>query len=427
MNEEFYREANFRETPIGRIPKEWKAVKLRNTVEGDSDIVAGPFGSNLKVCDYRPEGVPIIRLQNIERNQFIDKDIKHISPEKAEELCYHSYKSGDIVLAKLGDPIGKTCTVPLSMKAGVVVADVVRIRPSPKKAITLFVEYVLNSSICFNQLRRETIGSTRPRVNISQVRNLKIPLPQLDEQQKIASVLSTIDEVIQKTDEIIVKTQEFKKGLMQRLLTKGIGHTRFKKTEIGEIPEKWEVVRLGERKIAKIIMGQSPPSSTYNEDSLGLPFLQGKMEFGAIYPNPRMYCSKPIKIASKDDVLISVRAPVGEVNISPLRCCIGRGLAAIRASPTELDSKFAFYYLKHVTRRLLILGCGSTFKAIRKGDLNGFLIPLPRLLEQQEIAKILWSVDEKIERERQTKENLEKTKRWFMQNLLTGKIRIKVD
>ena len=209
----------FKDTEIGRIPKEWEVVKLRSIVEGDSDIVAGPFGSNLKVCDYKPDGVPIIRLQNIERNQFIDKDIKYISPEKAEELKYHSYQPGDIVLAKLGDPIGKTCIVPSFMKAGVVVADVVRIRPSPKKAITLFVVYVLNSSVCFDQLRRETIGSTRPRVNISQVRNLKIPLSPLDEQQKIAEILSTADKKLELERNEKTRLEKIKQGLMDLLLT----------------------------------------------------------------------------------------------------------------------------------------------------------------------------------------------------------------
>ena len=92
------------------LPKGWKTAKLRDVVNDDNDIIiAGPFGSNLKVSDYRNEGVPIIRLQNVERNNFIEKNIKYISLEKANELLYHSFQPGDLVLAKLGDPIGKTC------------------------------------------------------------------------------------------------------------------------------------------------------------------------------------------------------------------------------------------------------------------------------------------------------------------------------
>lgn len=201
------------------IPKEWDVVSLRNVVDNESDIVAGPFGSNLKVSDYKPEGVPIIRLQNIERNKFINKNIKYVSPEKAEELSYHSYQPGDVVLAKLGDPIGKTCIVPPFIGKGIVVADVVRIRVSPKKAVHSFIEYMLNSSICFTQLRKETIGSTRPRVNISQVRNLKLPLPPRPEQRKIAEILSIADKKLELERKRKEKLERIKRGLMNDLLT----------------------------------------------------------------------------------------------------------------------------------------------------------------------------------------------------------------
>jgi len=202
---------------------------------------------------------------------------------------------------------------------------------------------------------------------------------------------------------------------------------RFKKTEIGEIPEEWEVVRLGEERFAKIIMGQSPPSSAYNEKGIGLPFLQGKMDFGDLHPNPRIYCSKPIKIAKKNDILLSVRAPVGEVNIPISECCIGRGLSALRPNPIKVDFRFIFYYLKQAAYKWLAIGSGSTFKAIRKKDLETFLLPLPEILEQQKIASMLSCVDEEIENEKQTKDYLEKAKKWFMDNLLTGRVRVRMN
>ncbi len=211
----------FKSTEIGRIPADWDVVKLKDITENENDIVAGPFGSNLKVSDYREYGVPVIRLQNVDRNKFIEKDIVYISIEKSEELKYHSYMPGDILLAKLGIPIGKTCTVPLSMKPGIVVADVVRIRPSSKRAISPFIEYVLNSYMCSHQLKRETIGSTRPRVNISQVRNLLIPLPDKREQQKIAEILLTTDNMIKSNESRRLKLENIRKGVTHELFTKG--------------------------------------------------------------------------------------------------------------------------------------------------------------------------------------------------------------
>jgi type I restriction enzyme S subunit len=196
-------------------------------------------------------------------------------------------------------------------------------------------------------------------------------------------------------------------------------------TEIGEIPEEWKTSSLAE--VCYVIMGQSPPSETYNRDRVGLPFLQGRMDFGDIYPSPSVYCSKPIKIADEGDILVSVRAPVGDVNIATSKCCIGRGLAAIRSDKNQLDSKFIFYQLKHFSTKLAGLGSGSTFKAIRRRDLERLPTVHPPLPEQKKIASILSTMDEQIEKERAKKGQLEQLKKGLMQVLLTGKVRVKVN
>ena len=208
----------FKMTEIGEIPEEWEVKNLIDLVDNNKDIVGGPFGSNLKVSDYKTEGVPIIRLQNVERNMFIDKDIKYISFQKADELKYHSFKTGDILLAKLGDPIGKSCIVPEKMASGIVVADVVRIRISPKKAVKEFVLHLLNSSLCIEQLRNQVIGSTRPRVNITEVRELKIICPKHKEQQKIAEILLTVDKKLEHLKGRRDHLEKLKKVLMNDLL-----------------------------------------------------------------------------------------------------------------------------------------------------------------------------------------------------------------
>ncbi len=144
--------------------------------------------------------------------------------------------------------------------------------------------------------------------------------------------------------------------------------------------------------VAHIIMGQSPPSSVYNSVGKGLPFYQGKTDFGELFPKPRMYCTAPIKIAEANDILISVRAPVGPTNISPARSCIGRGLAAIRPK-SNLDQKYLLYFLRFYEPQLAQLGQGSTFEAVGKKELEDIEIPLPPLAEQQRIAGILARAD----------------------------------
>lgn len=172
----------------------------------------------------------------------------------------------------------------------------------------------------------------------------------------------------------------------------------FRKTEIGLIPDEWEVARLEHEDAAETIMGQSPPSSTYNTDGVGLPFFQGKAEFGEVYPTATRWCSNPIKRAREGDILVSVRAPVGDVNMASSECCIGRGLAAIRPKG-ELDRFYLFNYLKLSKQRLAGEGTGTTFKEITKSKLGDYKIPLPPLSEQRKIAKVLSTIQRAIEQQ----------------------------
>jgi len=193
----------------------------------------------------------------------------------------------------------------------------------------------------------------------------------------------------------------------------------YKDTEIGRIPKEWEIVKLGDDKIVNLIMGQSPSSSTYNVSGIGLPFLQGNADFGEIYPNPKVFCSEPIKIAEKNDILLSVRAPVGDVNINPFKSCIGRGLSAIKPNYKNVNHMFLFYCLKFLNKLFKYLSSGSTFKAIRKSDIENFKLPLPPLPEQKKIAEILSTVDNAIEKVDEAISKTERLKKGLMQELLT--------
>lgn len=146
----------------------------------------------------------------------------------------------------------------------------------------------------------------------------------------------------------------------------------------------WETKEL--KDVVDVIMGQSPPSKTYNRDREGLPFFQGKKDFGALYPKASNWCAEPIKIAEKGDVLLSVRAPVGPVNMAKEKCCIGRGLAALRPQRI-IDRDYFYYYMKFFEMKLMTAGRGSTFNAIKKDDIKKIEISYPESqLEQRELA-----------------------------------------
>ena len=177
----------------------------------------------------------------------------------------------------------------------------------------------------------------------------------------------------------------------------------------------WSRVCLG--KVATINMGQSPPSSTVNEDGNGLPFIQGNAEFGPRNPLPVKFCSKPQKQARPGDILLSVRAPVGALNLANKTLCIGRGLSAI--TPTKVDAEFLWHALHREVSDLARVSQGSTFNAVNKADLFRLEIPLPLLPGQRKIAAILSSVDGAIEETQAVIDQVQVVKRGLMQQLLT--------
>jgi len=154
-----------------------------------------------------------------------------------------------------------------------------------------------------------------------------------------------------------------------------------------QLPDGWVEVEL--KSVVELVMGQSPESSTYNDHGEGLPFFQGKAEFGELYPTVRKWCSEPGKVAQANDVLLSVRAPVGALNMADQTCCIGRGLAAIRLQ--KGDNKFLYYALqtREAQQFMSESATGSTFVAISKSVVEEIKIPLPPLAEQARIVTVL--------------------------------------
>ena len=171
-----------------------------------------------------------------------------------------------------------------------------------------------------------------------------------------------------------------------------------------ELPKDWKWVKLGEA--CNIIMGQSPPSTSYNTYGLGLPFFQGKAEFTDLYPIVEKWCNAPNKIAEPNDILLSVRAPVGTTNIANQKCCIGRGLAAIRFD----NYKYAFYFLRSAKQELESKGTGTTFTAISGETIRGTLFPLPPKSTQQaivsKIEELFSELDKGIENLRTAQQQL---------------------
>lgn len=178
--------------------------------------------------------------------------------------------------------------------------------------------------------------------------------------------------------------------------------------------DKWQQKTLGE--VSTIIMGQSPPSSTYNEIGEGLPFFQGKTEFTDKHPVAVKWCSKPNKIAESNDILITVRAPVGAINIANQKCCIGRGIAAIRS---EQSNEFILAFLQSVEKELSLKGTGTIFGGISGKVLIELPIPLPPLEEQKQIAALFQSIETAMEQVDGQEKNLKALQKTLVNGLMS--------
>ena len=173
-----------------------------------------------------------------------------------------------------------------------------------------------------------------------------------------------------------------------------------------------------------VIAGQSPESKYYNTEGIGIPFFQGKADFGELYPTIRVYCSQPTKIAEKDDILLSVRAPVGATNLSPGKVCIGRGLTAIRPS-ADLDLKYLLYFFRYYEVQLQEKGTGTTFKAITQDVVKNIEIPIPDIDEQKRIVskvdELFSELDNGVETLKKTKQQLAVYRQAVLKEAFEGK------
>ena len=212
----------------GALPEGWAEKPLSELcAPGKDSIVDGPFGSNLKRSDFLDSGVPVLKLQNIKPNMIIQKNMDFVSPAKFETLMRHSFRLGDVVMTKLGNPLGVSAVV-TDIEHGVIVADLVRVRPA--NIDTKFLCYQLNSPLVSKFINENQKGTTRPRINLSIVRNLKLNVPRLAEQQKIVEILeeqlSRLDASLALADVIEKKTSGLRRSLLHAAFT-------------GELTKQW--------------------------------------------------------------------------------------------------------------------------------------------------------------------------------------------
>ncbi|WP_151947246.1 restriction endonuclease subunit S [Aliarcobacter butzleri] len=272
---------------------------------------------------------------------------------------------------------------------------------------------------------------TQGNLNTDIVSRLIFPLPPIEEQKKIADILSTVDKKIAFVEENINATEELKKGLMQKLLTEGIGHTEFKDSELGKIPESWEIVKLPEITV-KITSGGTPSRAKpeYYENGTVNWIKTGELRDCYIYDSEEKITEEAVTNSSAkkfpvDTLLIAMYgATIGRTAYLKVESSTNQACCAIIFNPEKANTHFYWQYFLFTRETLISKGCGAGQPNISQGIIKDLFIPFPPLEEQKQIAEILSTVDKKLENLKEKKQSFEELKKGLMQKLLTGEVRV---
>ncbi|MGI1690127.1 restriction endonuclease subunit S [Thermoanaerobacter uzonensis] len=425
-----------------KLPEGWKVVRLGEVAERITNGFVYSFS------DIKKDGIPITRIETISEG-YIDKNkLGYISEALYPYVKKYQLKTGDILFSHINslEHVGKTAiynNIPPFLIHGM---NLLLLRFKNSMCYPFFLIYLLKKENIRNKIKNLS-GQAVNQVSIKpfELSNLKIPLPPLPEQHKIAEILETVDNTIEKTDKIIEKYNRIKQGLMHDLLTKGIDENwqirnekthKFKDSPLGRIPEEWEVVRLGD--IADIKLSNVDKKIDLKEKIIRL------CNYLEVYQNDYitkgmnfMYASatnneiKKFKI-SKGDVIITkdseeyndiAKPAYVRDEIENLVC--GYHLALVKPL-NNINGLFLSKILsfKNVNIYFQKRANGITRFGLTKGIITGAIIPLPPLPEQQRIATVLSQIDEVIEKEKAYKEKLEGIKKGLMEDLLTGKVTV---
>ena len=320
-------------------------------------------------------------------------------PDKEKYLL----KTGDIVISRAGS-VGYSYLVKNPQNA-VFASYLIRFKPL-SMIDENYLAFFLKSPDYWKTISEEKAGIALPNVNATKLKQIRVPLPPLAEQRRIVAKLevlftqldAAVDSLRKAQGQLHRYRQSILKAAFEGELTKEWCEGHSGELEpmtvsvvptlegLSQLPDGWVWTTLEE--ISEIILGQSPPSTTYNTDGEGLPFYQGKLEFGKLYPTPRKWCTAPKKTSEKGDVFISIRAPVGPTNLCSEKSAVGRGLAAIRGLH-GIQPFFILYLMRRFENEIANKGTGTTFNAITGNQLKTFQIPLPPLAEQEQIVSKL--------------------------------------
>lgn len=417
------------------IPEGWKLSELQDLCIFNKGIISGPFGSSVTKNIYTTQGYKIYGQEQVLRQDSKYGDY-YINTEHFEKLKNYSVQPYDVLVSLVGT-FGKVLILPEDMEPGIINPRLVRIRLR-KEIYPTFLKYFFESSFAYRYFSSKSHGATMPILNLHILKRTPILLPPKLEQKKIIEILTNIDIIIHYTQQFIDHLQLLKKGLMQQLFTQGIGHTEFKETQFGRIPQEWEVKNL-ECICKEVYRYPTYYGITYVKS--GIPEIRGELilESGKITEDLTIYryideetSNKfPKTILEEGDIVISVRGTMGKVGIIPNQM-EGSNITAnlMRISPDKeiTEPKWFIQFLLSYSfqKQLENYSNFTTIRTITSTDLKKIKVPFPSKEEQVKIAHILTNLDETIEQMQNERKDIVSVKTGLLQDLLTGKKRVSV-
>lgn len=416
---------NYEGTKLTEIPKEWKVVKLKNICKTSS----GGTPSRNNPLFYKGK-IPWIKTGELKDNYIFDSE-EHITEDAVSNSSAKMFPQNTVLFAMYGATIGKTGILKISATTNQACCAFIPINKNTIDPYYLQQYFILNRK----HIIHLSEGAGQPNTSQDFLRMFDFICPPYNEQQKIASILTNVDNLIQKTAQVLVQTQRLKKALMQRLLTKGIGHTKFKKTELGEIPEEWQISPLGDL----LELCQYGLSKSLSETGDYPIFRMNNIEDGYMKNNNLKYIDISDKIfrqykLEKGDILINRTNSielVGKLGIFLFDgdFTFASYLIRFRTKREILNSHFLNFFLnisgnQQKLKNLATHAIGQS--NINATNLKTIRIPIPLIPEQQEIISILLRIDYLIQKLKDKKKTEDDLKKGLMQQLLTGRVRVKV-
>lgn len=368
--------------------EEWKEYRLEKLTIGK-----GEYGIGASAIPFDSSKYTYLRITDINDDGTLNK--QNLMSVDDINACNYILKKNDIVFARTGNSTGRSYFYDGSDGVLVYAGFLIKFSIDDNKVNPRILKYYTHSKPYFDWVHSFDTGGTRGNINAKTYGTMPIILPSRKIQDKIVSILKSFDDKIELNRRINENLEQQAQALFKSWFVdfEPFKDGKFVDSEFGKIPEGWKVGILSD--IANITMGQSPKGTSYNEIGNGIVFYQGRADFGNRFPSIRLFTTEPSRYAEPHSVLLSVRAPVGDINIAVEKCCIGRGLASIYSKTGH--QSFVLYTMFSLKKELDKFNSeGTVFGSINRSSIENLKIVIPPINVMDKFEHLVSKIDDML-------------------------------